>query len=331
MVILGALVACHHPLTPRERALALLPAEATIVGAADGSALATWRRAIDVARSYAPATFGCVIDAALASDATAVAQREAGTTVVIVTRQAISACPALARIAADTYVATIGDATIEHGLGPRWSRARPYLLRAPIAFAADLEQRHWLAEADATSAWITVDAADAALAEPLIRAGVARWKSLESKLAVARTGTQVVVRAHDLQPEEVATVAGDLLALIDRPARPAPGPFTCPAPGGVVASCTGGTHLVVGSLADALTQLAEPAREPVVSGGDIIGLRLTADALVLRRGDVILGIDAHRVTSAAQLAAVIKATQHRAAVAVRRGNRDVVVDLREPD
>ena len=33
MVILGALVAGHHPLTPRERALALLPAEATILEA----------------------------------------------------------------------------------------------------------------------------------------------------------------------------------------------------------------------------------------------------------------------------------------------------------
>ena len=327
MVILGALLACHHSLTPRERALALLPAEATIVAAADGPALTGWRRAVDAARAYAPATFGCVIDAALASDAIAVAQREAGTTVVIITRAAVTGCPALARTASDTYVATIGDATIERGLGSAWSRARPYLTRAPIALAADLLHRHWIAEADATSAVVTIDAQDAAVVEAALRVVLVRFP----KLTVTRTGTQVVVRAKDLQPDDLATIASDLLAQIDRPAAAVAAPFTCPAPGGVVASCSGGTHLVVGSLGDALTQLTEPAKEPVVSGGDIIGLRLTGDALLLHRGDVILGIDSHRVTSASQLATVIRTAQHRAALAVRRGNSEVVVDLRESD
>jgi hypothetical protein len=327
VVILGALVACHHPPTPRERALALLPAEATIVAAADGPALATWRRAVDEARPYVPPSFGCVIDAALASDAIAVAQREAGTTVVIVTRAAVTGCPALARIAGDTYVATIGDATIEHGLGSAWSRARPYLEKAPIALAADLLHRHWLAEADATTAVVTIDAADAALVEPVLRVALAKLP----KLSITRTGTQIVVRAKGLSIDEVVAMTGTLLAKIDRPTAPAPAAFTCPSPGGVIASCTGGTHLVVGSLGDALTQLTESAKEPVISGGDVIGLRLTADALLLRRGDVILGIDAHRVTSAGQLAAVIATAKGQAAVAVRRGSSEVVVDLRERD
>ena len=305
----------------------LLPAEATIVAAADGPALATWRRAVDESRPYVPPTFGCVIDAALASDAVAVAQREAGTTVVIISRAAVTGCPTLARIAADTYVATIGDATIEHGLGPSWSRARPYLEKAPIALAADLLHRHWLAEADATSVVVTVDAADAALVEPVLRLALVKLP----KLSVTRTGTQIVVRAKDLATEEIASMTAALLAQIDHPAAATPAAFTCPSPGGVIASCTGGTHLVVGSLGDALTQLTEPAKEPVVAGGDIIGLRLTADALVLHRGDVILGIDAHRLTSPSQLAAVIGSVKHQAAVAVRRGNSDVVVDLREPD
>ena len=267
-----------------------------------------------------------MIDAALASDAIAVAQREAGTTIVIITRAPVTGCATLARITSETYVATIGDATIEHGLGPSWSRARPYLERAPIALAADLLHRHWLAEADAKSVVVTIDAADAALVEPVLKLALARMP----KLAITRTGTQIVVRARDLSTEDVATMTGNLMTQIDRPSAPAVAPFTCPSPGGVIASCTGGTHLVVGSLGDALTQLTDPAKEPVISGGEVIGLRLTADALVLRRGDVILGIDAHRVTSPSQLAAVIGTAKHQATVAVRRGSSEVVVDLREP-
>jgi hypothetical protein len=327
VVILGALVACHHPLTPRERALALLPAEATIVAAADGPALATWRRAVDEARPYVPPSFGCVIDAALASDAIAVAQREAGTTVVIVTRAAVTGCPTLARIAGDTYVATIGDATTEHGLGSGWSRARPYLEKAPIALAAQILHRDWLAEADATGVVVTIDAKDAALVEPIIRLALAKLP----KLSVTRTGTQIVVRAKGLSIDEIVAMTSALLAKIDHPGTPAAAAFACPSPGGVIASCTGGTHLVVGSLGDALTQLTDTAKEPVISGGEVIGLRLTADALVLHRGDVILGIDAHRVTSAAQLAAVIGSVGKQVSVAVRRGSSDVVVDLRARD
>jgi hypothetical protein len=328
VVILAALAACHHPLTPRERALALLPTDASIVGAADGPALAPWRRAVDAARAFVPATFGCVIDAAFASDAIAVAHGEAGTAVVIVSRAAVTGCPALARIADDTYVATIGDAAPEHGLGNAWTRARPYLSHAPIALAADVAHRHWIGEADATTAVMSVDAADAAIVEPLVAASLAPLHP-----TVSRTGTQVIVRVHDLSPEAVATITGELLAMLDRANAPAPIPLPCPPNGGIVVSCTGGTHLVVSSLPDALTQLTEPAREPVVSGGAIIGLRLSADALMLHRGDVVLGIDAHRVTSAAQLAAVIavvRAGQHRASVAVRRGTTEIVVDLREP-
>jgi hypothetical protein len=268
-----------------------------------------------------------VIDAALASDAIAVAQREAGTTVVIVTQAPVTGCPTLARITADTYVATIGDATTEHGLGTSWSRARPYLERAPLALAADLQHRHWLAEADATGAVVTIDAADAALVEPVLRAALAKLP----KLAVSRNGTQVVVRAKALSSDDIAGMTGTLLAMIDRPSAPIPAAFTCPSAGGVIASCSGGTHLVVGSLGDALTQLTESAKEPVVSGGDIIGLRLTSDSLLLQRGDVILGIDSHRVTNASQLATVIATAKHQAAVAVRRGTTEVVVDLREPD
>jgi hypothetical protein len=324
VVIWVALAACHTTPSPRERALALLPSEATIVAAADGPALAAWRRVVDVARPYAPAGFGCVIDAALASDAVAVAQREAGTTLVIISRVPPAACPTLARIRPDTYVATLGDATVERGLGPRWARARPYLETSPIALAADLGSRHVLAAAEKTAAWVAIDGADA---EPLARrVKAARFKGL----TVTRTGSQVLVRGDHLAVDDLATIAGELLADLDAPERLPVAPLTCPPIGGVIVSCSG-TKVVVGSLADALGQLAAPAREPVVSGAEVIGLRLAADALMLRRGDILLGIDSHQVHSAAELAAVIKGLQTRATVAVRRGTTDILVDLAEPD
>src|SRR5215216_2164927 len=61
--------------TARERALGQLPSDAQMVAAADGPALAgpTFRRLIDVARPHVPAKLGCVIDAALTSQAGALA------------------------------------------------------------------------------------------------------------------------------------------------------------------------------------------------------------------------------------------------------------------
>ncbi|HSN25049.1 MAG TPA: hypothetical protein VLT45_02155, partial [Kofleriaceae bacterium] len=215
VVIAGALVACHHPPSARERVLALLPAEASVVAAADGSALAAWRRAVEVARPYAPAAFGCVIDAALSGDAVALAHGESGTTIVIRSPRPVAPCPALARVEADLYVATLGDSTIEHGLGPRWNRARDYLATAPIALAADLGRRHVLAAADATSAWLSIDAADPDAAQRELATAIARWQALGKKLAITRHGSQVLVRATALDPDEVATLARDVLAQLD--------------------------------------------------------------------------------------------------------------------
>lgn len=267
-----------------------------------------------------------MIDAALASDAVAFAQREAGTTIVVISRASPSACPALARVAPDTYVATLGDGTVERGLGPRWARARSYLASSPIAFAADLGARHVLAAAERTAGWVAIDGADADALAQRVKAGAKRYKAL----TVTHTGSQVLVRGEHLAADDLAAIAGELLADVATPERVPVAPFQCPPIGGVIVSCSG-TTIVVGSLADALGQLAVPAREPVVSGAEIIGLRLGADALMLRRGDIVLGIDSHQVRSAAELAAVIKTLHGRATVAVRRGTTDILVDLSGPD
>jgi hypothetical protein len=159
-----------------------------------------------------------------------------------------------------------------------------------------------------------------------VKAAATRYKGL----TVTRTGSQVLVRGDHLAADDLAAIAGELLSVLDAPERVPVAPLTCPPIGGVIVSCSG-TKVVVGSLAGALGQLAEPAREPVVSGAEVIGLRLAADALMLRRGDILLGIDSHQVHSAAELAAVIKGLHGRATVAVRRGTTDILVDFSEPD
>ena len=247
---------------------------------------------------------------------------------MIITKQPVEGCSPVARVAADTYVATLGDSTIEHGLGSRWRRAQPYLETAPIALAADLGTRHVLAGAGSGAAWLAIDAADAGAVKRQADAIVARWRSLASKLVVTRTGSQVLVRATGLDPAEAATVAGDLLTELDPPYRASAPAFSCPPAGGLVVHCAG-TSLTVRSLADALAQIAAAARERVVSQGEVIGLRLAAPVLVLAQGDILLGIDSHRVTSAGELAQLAGRLPKRVRVAVRRGEIDAVIEVAE--
>ena len=71
------------------------------------------------------------------------------------------------------------------------------------------------------------------------------------------------------------------------------------------------------------------ARERVVSQGEVIGLRLAAPVLVLAQGDILLGIDSHRVTSAGELAQLAGRLPKRVRVAVRRGEIDAVIEVAE--
>ncbi len=287
------------------------------------------RRVVDAVRSRLAPELGCVLDTALAADAVAIsATRTTGVAIVVVAR-AQPRCPALSKIDDELYLATTGDATVAPAdeasvlAVSRWARARSYLLDAPLALAIDLGGPHVIAAArpDPFEGWVAVDASAAQLAviEPAVRA-------LAPKLHVIAHDGQLVVRADRLDPDELVALAPALLDAVDPPpAAPTRAGFDCP-PG---ARCSDGTHFAVRSLPDTLRDMTGDV-EPVVAAGSVIGVRLLGDAAtVLRKGDIVLGIDGTPVRSGAELRDAIGKPRTRAAVAVRRGGDDRVLVLTE--
>jgi hypothetical protein len=344
VVICMALAACAtRTPTARERALAQLPADAELVAAADGSTLAdaTFRRAIDAARAHTPAELGCVIDASLASEAIAAASAPSGTTIVIVSREEVTRCPALSRIDDDLYVATIGAGVLAKDrresvlAAPAWARMRPYLEREPVVFAGAVGDHRVLAVAQPAplDAWLTLEGGALDAVEASVARLARRWRTgttpLSGRVHTTRVGGQLVVRAQTLEPDDLIAITSDVLAALDRPPPAGPPVFTCPPPGQFgIESCRHGTQLVVRSMWRALDAMTGGEVAVEVSGGDVAGVRLMSDApAVLQKGDIVLGLDATRVTSRAQLTDLIRRAGKTAALAVRRDGKDVVVQL----
>lgn len=312
-----------------------LPGSVALVASADGRTLATpsGRRVIDRLRPQLPASLGCVLDSALASDAVAVAADREGIAVVIV-GPAVASCPALSRLDADLAVATVGAGTVDHAPSvlehPRWARARPYLLTAPVAVA--LEHVIAGAQVDPLAAWLAIDTRDPTAIETTVRGVIA---ATHAHLEVTRAADQVVVRGDHLDADELPALADAVLALVAPPHAPISPAFDCswvqPAQPQVfqpVVSCTG-SQVVVHSLSDALLGLVESG-EPDVEDGDIVGLRTTRDApFALRRGDVLVAIDSHPVTSTRELVRLAHATAQHAIVVVRRDGHDVTFRVSE--
>jgi hypothetical protein len=240
------------------------------------------------------------------------------------------------------FVATIGAGTLADKraaspLGdPRWSRARPYLLRDPIAIAVESADRRVLAVAQPKplAAWMTIDAADIAVVERDLRAWIERQRStplatFSADLVVKTRGSQLLVQATKVRGDDLALVAVDVLRAVDSAPLAPPAPFVCPAAGTGIVRCAG-TDVVVANLATTLRKLIAVDTEPVLAGGDIIGIRLSEDAeVLLRRGDVIMGLDGHRITSATQLHELAGFARDRVTLAIRRDGADLVLDLRE--
>ncbi len=341
-----AIAACaSRTPTERERAVAKLPPEAQLLAAADGAALAPFRPVIDAARPFMPRTLDCVLDAAITAEAAAVAVvPRVGTTITIITRAHVARCPALSRIAHDTFVATVGAGVVAETASaspladPRWARAKHYLVTDPIAIAFQHENARVVAAAQPKplDGWLAIDAPDIAPVERAVRAWIDRQRTtalapFAAKLAVELRGTQLLVRSNKLEADELALFAADVLRTLDAPAAPTTASaFTCPSAGGDIVRCADGTHLVVRSLAGTLHKLASVDATPAIAGGDVIGIRLTEDAeVLLRRGDVILGLGGHRITSTAQLHDLAGYLRDRTALAVRRDGADVIIELSE--
>ena len=345
-----ALAACSTR-TPseRERALERIPASAQMILSADGSALATtaFRRVVDSLTPHVPPSLACVAEAAVTSEAIAVGvELHVGTTVVLVTRATAEHCPALSQVATHIWTATIGagapvtERAKSMLAAPAWDRARPYLINEPLALAAELPQFRLVgvAQPEPVDAWLAVDAVDSVGVERTIKAMIDRWRTpstieLSGKLVVQRKGTQVAVQADGLVVEDLLTILTDTLRVAEEP-TPAPTPaatFACPAQtGNGVISCHDGTQYKVSSVETIVRELAAVASVPVIAGGDIVGIRLTsAPPRLLQQGDVILGVNSHRITEASQLTTLAAHLGGKVSIAVRRAGVDAVLELGE--
>jgi hypothetical protein len=298
---------------------------------------------LDAARAYIPKQLDCVVDAALTSEAVAMAiTPSTGATIVIVTRAHVARCAALSRIGSDMFVATIGASAVADKpdaspLGdPRWSRARRYLVGDPIAIAIEREAEHVLAVAQPKplAAWVTIDAANLAPFESMVRSWVDRQRAsalagFVGDLVVKTRGSQLLVQTTKARSEDFALVATAVLGGLEATPPVTPPAFVCPAAGNGIVRCNG-TQVVVANLATTLRKLIVVETEPVIAGGDIIGIRLADDAeVLLRRGDVIMGLDGHRITSATQLHELARYVSDRSSLAIRRDGADLVIELSE--
>jgi hypothetical protein len=313
-----------------------------VVAAADGTAVAALRNVVDAARPLLPSKLDCVVDAALTSEAVAVGLTpQVGATIVVVTRAHVAHCPALSRIGDGMFVATVGASGIaeQRSASPlgddRWARARSYLLSDPIALAIVRDDRRVLAVAQPKpfAAWLAIEAADIAPIEREVRAWMQRQHvtslaPLVTGLTVDSRGTQLLVRANALAADQVALWVRDGLRALDTTAAAAPSPFVCPQGVGIL-RCNG-TSVTVASLETTLRKLVAVDTTPVVAAGDVVGIRLSEDPeVLLRRGDVVLGLDGHKITSAAQLQELARYAHDRTVLAIRRDGADVIIDLTE--
>jgi hypothetical protein len=270
---------------------------------------------------------------------------EGGAVIVLVTRAVVDRCPALSRIAEHTYVATIGagalatDRAASVMADATWERGRPYLVREPIALVGELAELRLVAVAqpDPLDAWLAVDAVDTNAVEQKLAKELARVRDsgaheLAGKLVLKRTGTQVSVHANGLTEEDVVTLAGNIVRELEASA-PMPGPdavFTCAPQGNGVVSCHDGLVYKVFSVETIVRELGGVDAAPVVEGGDIVGIRLLGDPKrLLRRDDIILGVDSHRITTARQLVELAPHLGGKVSIAVRRAGVEAVLDLSE--
>ena len=101
-------------------------------------------------------------------------------------------------------------------------------------------------------------------------------------------------------------------------------------PGYGIVSCHDGTQYKVSSVETIVKALSTLESTPVIAAGDVIGIKLDGDPpRPFVRGDIILGVDSHRIADRSNLAMLASSLAGAANVAVRRGGIDAVVSLSE--
>ena len=345
--LLAVAAACHRAApSARDHLLGKLAGDAVVVVVADGRAIShpRIRGVLDVVAARWPASLGCVLDAAFASDQVAVVLDRGGNITATLATRSSPRCAALSQREPGLWVATIGagPAAVTRSVidDARFARARPYLETAPIAAVA-LGQTHVLATAtpDPFEAWVAIDVADRADAvEQTITAQIGTLQrdpataALAARLHLARpAASQLVVRLDGPVAGDLAAAARAVLAWADDRAHPVPAVFSCPPPAPGV-TCSDDTSYRVPSLERDLAAIVTVGRPaPVVSNGLVTGLRLDAAVrrLGLDAGDQIIAMAGRLVTSRAMLADRIAHARGETTVTVRRGTSEKVLHFAE--
>ena len=350
LLLLGstACTACHGASPPpRERVLARIPADSQIVLAADGQALSTtrMRAVVDVLRPRWPARFGCVIDAAIASDNVAVGISAArDMTVVIATRTAVT-CPSLSKIGENVWIATLGNGKpTDSGSvldAEAHARARPYLATAPIAASIVLPGVKVLGtlSPEPFEGWLAIDTLEiaSALAEQRVRGVVDRMARTDSTAALAKSivishdGRQVIARLTGPIDADLAIAVRTVVDWYAAPAVRSAAGFACPPLGPPITGCANGTSLSVTSLPDAVAPLVAAEVAVIVENERVAWLRLdrAVPSLGLRRGDRLLAVDGRHLTSAAQLGDLLHGARHATSITIQRDAVTATLELAE--
>lgn len=350
LLVIAALAACHgRAAPPRERVLARIPGDARVVIAADGPVLAAprVRAVVDVLRPRWPQSFGCVIDAALASDHAAASVGEAGELVVVIATRAKVTCPMLSKLEEGLWAATLGAARPAAGGrsvldDPAHARARTYLLEAPLAAEVILPGARVLATAgiDPLEAWLAIDVPEeaSALAEQKVRGVVDKLArtnataALADRIAVSHEGPQVIARLAGPVDVDLASAVRAALAILEAPDATKPrAVLVCPALAPPIVGCAAGTALTATSLAAALAPLAAAPVTPIIENERVASLRLDAPvpSLGLRTGDLVLAIDGRHVTSAGQLGEQLSRARGKVAITLMRDAATAALEVTE--
>ncbi|MDX2088120.1 MAG: hypothetical protein SFX73_09725 [Kofleriaceae bacterium] len=348
---LACVAACHEgtgtSAQARERVLARIDDDATVVIAAQGRALSHphVRAVIDVLRPRWPARMGCAIDAMFTAEDVAVGIAPRGTTVVIETTAQVT-CPTLSNVGGRLWVATIGDSTTAGTASvlddERRARAKAYLLTAPLVATLELAGGSAIATArpEPLEAWFAFDTtlALAPLVETRLKAYLDTLANrpvtgpFVQRIEVTRQGSQVVARmagpvdadlavAVRLALSEVGTSTPDEVKGLPCPPRVAP-----------VRSCDPGPAFRVTALADAVAPILAAPLLPVIENTRVRGLRLGAavPALGLEANDILIGVDGRPAIDRAQLSEILRRARGRVAIVVERDRHTSTVSLVEP-